>query len=331
MWHFIATSVKFPRGVEVVFWYTFCASMPIKQPVALRVAALLLICLASIQSHSTTVVVIVDSNGIVIATDSKGVQVAGVESHKVGQSEEVKARIIKGHYVIAGIGRGAYTFTRQRLNVTDLSITYEFGAWVSKLESSLNDNASFDDLVGAVKADISYTIPQLQTFVTGGGILPSDPVNVFEPFMEYVLAGYQSGVPRVCVLQFYIDWSRKLVVDPFETSLSSGPIAGHIRTYFFGMTEAISDFTNLDSYVYKRAMAVCPKAFHNLISPAPISLDESAAIARAFVGVEEETNPNLVGGRVRLVEIIPSGKALDLTSGSPKPVARTKPQSEKKK
>jgi hypothetical protein len=61
-----------------------------------------------------------------------------------------------------------------------------------------------------------------------------------------------------------------------------------------------------------RAMRIsrqCPAiqtTFQNLISDRPVTLDETAAFARVLVGIEEETNPHLVGGKVRGVEILPS-------------------------
>jgi hypothetical protein len=54
-------------------------------------------------------------------------------------------------------------------------------------------------------------------------------------------------------------------------------------------------------------MSRCPKTFQNLISDRPVTLDETAAFARVLGGIEEETNPNLVGSKVRGVEILPNG------------------------
>jgi hypothetical protein len=45
----------------------------------------------------------------------------------------------------------------------------------------------------------------------------------------------------------------------------------------------------------------------------PVTLNETAAFARVLGGIEEETNPNLVGGKVRGVEIFPNGRARDMT------------------
>jgi hypothetical protein len=57
----------------------------------------------------------------------------------------------------------------------------------------------------------------------------------------------------------------------------------------------------------------CPETFQKLISDRPVTLDETAAFARTLVGIEEQTNPSKVGGKVRGVEILPNGRARDMT------------------
>jgi hypothetical protein len=116
---------------------------------------------------------------------------------------------------------------------------------------------------------------------------PNRPEEIFELGIEYVIAGYQGGTPRLCVLKFYSDWGAKKIVGPYQVRRK---IVDQLYLYLFGVMEAITDFLNGKSYAYKQAMSRCPKTFQNLISDRPVTLEETAAFARVLGGIEEETN-----------------------------------------
>ena len=47
-------------------------------------------------------------------------------------------------------------------------------------------------------------IPKWQTVVSSRRANPNRPEEIFELGIEYVIAGYQGGTPRLCVLNFIL-------------------------------------------------------------------------------------------------------------------------------
>jgi hypothetical protein len=73
-------------------------------------------------------------------------------------------------------------------------------------------------------------------------------------------------------------------------------------------------------------------AVDKLIAHETISLNETIAVARTLVRVEEKTNPNSVGGEVRIIKILPTGAASYLIEDLPKTgTAKKKAEANKQK
>jgi hypothetical protein len=209
---------------------------------ALRLGVAILVILSSIQSHSTTALVIVSSGGIVVAVDSKLTGRVGSRGAEI--NDGIKVFSIQNRIAIVGIGREIFHIGKD--------INYDFATWVHSIESSLPDNVSFDDFVLTVNAELRKIIPKWQTVLSSGGMDPEIPEQIFELGIEYVIAGYQGGIPKLCVLKFYIDWDAKKVVGPYQVPRK---IIDQPHAYFFGVLESLTDLTNGQSYAYKQAMS----------------------------------------------------------------------------
>jgi hypothetical protein len=113
------------------------------------------------------------------------------------------------------------------------------------------------------------------------------------------------------------------VLGPYRITVEpDGPIVGHTRFHFTGIAQTIANFANRNSYAYKRALTISPQAFREFVAHRPITFDEAASLARALVRIEEETNPNSVGGEVRVVTILPTSGARYLVETLPKAKTR---------
>ena len=293
--------------------------------IAPRLTAILLITfifvLSSIQAHSTTVIAIVGDQGISIAADSKMVILG---AYRDGERETVKSFIIQDRLVIASLGYSANKWADPAGGVV---IDYEFEAWLRGIQASLPANVSFDDFVGIVKEAVRKMIPKWQAMVTAGKMPHKHYGDIFESLTQYVIAGYQDGVAKLASIEFYVDWDKNAVLGPYQVALAPPrvAVAGRTYTYFFGVTEVAFEAPNPQSYAYKQAMALSPKAFGDLMSGKDFPLNESNALARTLVEIEEQTNPHMVGGKVRMVEIAPNGKAREVIEEPPK----TKPEKQK--
>jgi hypothetical protein len=286
--------------------------------VAPRLAFIVLLIFSSTQSHSTATNVILGEGGIVIATDTKrGINTNG---EHVGEMQGTKMFIVQNRIAIACLGNCGYRFSQREIGGQTRSLDYDFATWVLNIESGLPDKCSFDEFVGIVKSEARKMVPILQPILSSEtGARPKDPTSVFEPFIQFVITGYQEGEPMLSVVELYFDWDAKLLHGPYDVTLEPNErLVGHYRYYFFGIQESAEDFLNRDSYAYQKTMACCTKAFQDLISKKAVPLDESAVFARSLIKIEEKTNPSDVGGNIQVIAIRPDGTASDLTGPLPK-------------
>jgi hypothetical protein len=83
----------------------------------LRLELAILVILSSIQSHSTTTVVLVSSGGIVVAVDSKLTARAG--SQGAGMSDGIKVFSVHNRIAIVGIGTKSFILERALIMTLD--------------------------------------------------------------------------------------------------------------------------------------------------------------------------------------------------------------------
>jgi hypothetical protein len=264
--------------------------------------------LLSLPLSATTLTIMVGSHGIVVAADSKFVN----EKHRfqrTGKEETVgKFALIQGRIVLASLGVG---------RMTSPTFRYEFETWVTELETRLPKDVSVEELgyiVEAESAKVLGSVP-LDEGVKKGVLKNSDPVpNVCDEFVQYVIAGYQGGSPRIILVRYYINWDEKKFVGPVRILLyPSDQSKLDFRVYTFGIREAVADSLNSQSYAYKLAMLKCPTAYQRFVAHQNISIDETVSVAKAFVEIEEGVNPDVVGGPVQTAVILPDGRAYDIS------------------
>jgi hypothetical protein len=129
---------------------------------------------------------------------------------------------------------------------------------------------------------------------------------------KFVIVGYQDGLPRLYEVHFDIDWNNKQLVGP--TKILLHPQTGNTSDYrilHLGVDEAIADIGNRESYAYHQAMISCPKTVNSVFGHDGTypTLDDTSAFSRVLIQVEHSTNPSQVGGAIRTVKILPTGRA----------------------
>lgn len=268
----------------------------------------------SIPSAATAIAIFTSNEGIAIATDSRIVGEGGCQE----EPQITKSFVVQGRFAIATLAHICFEFRdRKMLGSHIVSETtmlhYEFSTWVREIESGLPNDASFDKFCDVVNAKLSDLQSGLQPLVAAGRIQPNDPVNRFETFVEFVLVGYMNGRPQACIVQLNIDWQSRTVVDSFQMKAD---LFGRQRSGHLGSSNAAAHIINRQSYAYKQAMALCPKALVNFLTgdSSSISLNEAIALARISIQIEEKVDPDEIGGDIRVIVVIPSGRAREVSA-----------------
>jgi hypothetical protein len=273
--------------------------------------------------NATSAVVIIDSNGIVVSSDSKTVFVRGSDFSASGEAEHAKFAILKNRIVVLGIGAEAGKHG---------TVQYNFLTWMESLQLSLPPNVSVDDVTGIIEKESSakFSALGIDAALKTGEIHKNVSVEPCEMFAQFVIAGYQGGTPRLYKVQFDIDWNHQAFIGPVRTLLYPDPSGStpDYRIASFGNLDATNDIANRKSYAYQQAMILCPKAFADIMGGIPPTLDETIAYSRALVQIEKNTNPDTVGGTIRTVKILRIEGASEVVIANrtilPKPKATAK-------
>jgi len=250
---------------------------------------------------ATTVVVAVSKDGIVISTDSK-TTFRAADFSETGEREQSKFVIVKQRLVVIAIGVSDYRDTARH---------YNFLAWMQGVQLKLPDNITPDQLAGIIGKESESTFAALgvNKSLADGTLKNKTPAEPCEIFAQFVIVGYQDAVARIQKVQFDIDWNHHTLVGPTRIVLYPDGAESNYRVIRFGTQQAITDFLNRKSYAHQQAMALCPKAMADIDSSRYPSFDETVALTRALVQVEENTNPDEVGGPIRTVRVLPTGRA----------------------
>ena len=248
--------------------------------------------------RATTVLVMVGPHGIITASDSLA-RIAIPDSESTAQ----KLFIIQNRIVVASIGHYDMQGT-----TTSGPMHYNFLTWMKQLQSRLPPNISVDDLAERIRIESAAMFGGFDAALGRSNIKRPNPIEACEDFIQYVIASYYAGRPRVFVVHFYINWDEKKLIGPIKVL---EPFEGDFGIYPFGVTQAIgfADVLDGNSYAHKQAMRRCPTAFEHLLAHEDISLDETLMFAATLIKIQEDINPSEVGGAVQAVKISPDGRA----------------------
>jgi hypothetical protein len=269
---------------------------------------------------ATTIVLIVTPYGMVIGSDSKmfTTNVLGSDSSRVGEGSTKKFVIVQDRIIVASLGHS---------DIQRGSAHYNFLTWMEKLQTNLPDGISVDDLTSTIQAESAKVFAEITTALQRGIIKRHEPTETCGDFVRYVIAGYQGGAPRIQIVQYYVNWDEERLIGPQVILLDPDKqTVGNFRIHYLGIREALTNVLNRDSYAYKQTMINSPKAFRDLLAHRNVPLNETIALARAFIAVEEKISPDDVGGRIRLVKVLPNGRADEVIDNLPKTTTRQSQQ-----
>lgn len=281
---------------------------------------------------ATTIVSVIGKNGIVMLSDSKGTRPWAPAGEICRGGDIKKIAVIQDRWAVAGSDWACFHEAVRFPDGSGDEVAFDFIPWIHELERGIPKDASFDQFVGTIRDKFSDLVPQIEPFIAHGVWKRGEQQNSgnnFEPLITFSIAGYDSGVPRLTVVKFYIDWDTKTVLGAYLFPIKLRPVESGTNYNYAGISESIADFPDGNSYAHKRAIAIDRKAFTNVFDHGFSTLDESVAVGRVLVQIEEEIRPDLVSGPIRGVRITPDGRATEVIAALPKPEI-TKKQTPKK-
>lgn len=259
--------------------------------------------------------VLANRNGIAVSTDSKKTSVTS-DYVKVGEGPTEKTILIKDRIVIVSVGVSGVRYD---------SFHYDFATWVRNIQSSLPGDISVDDFAGIIETESAKQFSGFADLaIKRGAFKRRNSYDTCTDFIQYIIAGYQGGVPHIVVVHLETDWDNGRIVGPKISFVEPDGTdnSGYFRAYFFGIKDSITDVANRNSYAYQKATAQS-NVMERVLLHQDISIDETVALSRILIGIEEKTNPSDVGGSVISAKILPNGRAYNYLE-LPKPKTGTK-------
>lgn len=243
----------------------------------------------------TTVVVAVTPSAIVVGADSKTINPNGTA---------VKIFLLKKRLALADI-------YAESAKSKDGSITfYDFPTWVKEIDKNTDSKIS----VTALAATISEQMPHTFSFIIDAiksGKFTRDQArseNVGGDIVEYVIAGYENGVPVVQSIRLTPDWDANTVRRPLNVPLKEekGQRAdSHILWRGQGVT--LERLRVADSNEQNEFAARVPVEFTILRGGKDLTANQASNVVRAMLGLESKANPRYVSFPITIVTIPRTG------------------------
>lgn len=258
------------------------------------------------RSGATTVVVLIAANNMVVSSDSLTTS-RRADFSSTGSFEQKKWVVIQKRILVATIQVSDYR---------DAGVHYNFLTWMEDLQKHLPESVSVDDLASIIEKESSaeFSALHIAESVKNGSFKNPAPNEPCEIFTEFVIAGYQAGQPRLYKVEFDLDWNNKNLVGPRRELLYPGLLGfSNPRIIRFGTQEAILDVQNPRSFAYQKVVSLSPDSITQLGPGQNPPVKSLIDFTRALVQVEEETNPDEVGGKIESVSWSPKGEIEEFT------------------
>jgi hypothetical protein len=256
------------------------------------------LCTYALRCQATSIIVVVTGNNIVVASDTKKDWMhAGPNHEKTGN----KVVVIENRAALGttGLGRlGDFDADRFIVGIKD---TYCGDTSVSAIERVIKD--------------------KLKPFMDGFLAYVADgPVTDKEAFLgsvlvDFIVAGYEKGIPTIDIITLDIDWNSRKVSRPITHSIYPSPnipVDRNPRPFAFGNHDAIDAALNNTSSKERKA-AYTFRGFETGFwgDIRDITTKQAVDIAADTVRFEAEFSPKDVGPPINLVTLSRDGKAVE--------------------
>jgi len=262
--------------------------------------------------RATTVVYVTSSCGMAVGADGK----------TVPGGTAVKIALLKNRLVVADLYYESATAPGSG------AVVYDFPTWVKQIDDSTDADISLSGLVDVIKKQMGSTFSFASEWIKNGKLTKerAREVGVTGYLVQYVVAGYENGVPLVYSLTLMPDWDAKTVNGPFEVVLKKG---GPKNTAFdFGWRGRGTGLSLINS-----ANTEPQREFDDRIraeldltkSGRCLTAEHLSNVARAMLVIETEYDPHYVGFPLTVIALPKNGDGTVTTDESNTPVVLTLP------
>jgi len=236
--------------------------------------------------HATTVVVVITPQAIYVGADGKH-----TSGGPIAHSRPItKAVIFQKRLIVACLGICRMSLPSERTNKADV---FDFTEWIGDVEKKAPANVSVSDLTSLLERESSVTFNdfKVEDFIGAGAF---DGQRPQKNFVDFVVLGYDAGVPTVNRVKYEIDWSKRRLI---LRILNDHPRPDTGRDFdFFILGESVTlvnDVKNRESNTYKELVALVPNVVPKLAAMQPLSHDEATSLCLAVLKIQTKHLKNI--------------------------------------
>jgi len=140
----------------------------------------------------------------------------------------------------------------------------------------------------------------IEKYMRSGALVKSQPLE--DTLVEYIVAGYESGMPTIIRTYFNLDWHDKRLVGPVRDV--DFPASGNNPNFGIkmnGVNCGIQEFAEVNSYAYKRFHSSFPAILAKAASGHELTQEEAVTAIRVLISIQAEVTPSQVGKDSRIV------------------------------
>ena len=272
-------------------------------------AILVAVVAVATNARATTVVYVTSSCGMAVGADGK----------IVPGDTAVKIALLKNRLVVADLYYESAT-------APGGAVVYDFPTWVKQIDDSTDANISLSGLVEVIKKQMASTFSWASEAIKNGKMKKGQDWGVDQYLVQYVIAGYENGVPLIYSLTLMPDWNAKTVNGPFEVLLKKG---GPKNTAFEWGWRGRGTGLNLISTANtepQREFNDKLKAELDLThSGHCLTSEQLSKVARTMLAIETKYDPRYVGFPLTVIALPKNGNGTVTTYEGNSPVLLTLP------
>jgi hypothetical protein len=271
-------------------------------------------------------VVVVATNGarattVVYVTSSCGMAV-GADGKTVPDGTAVKIALLKNRLVVADL------YYESAKAPGGSALVYDFPTWVRQIDNSTDADISLSGLVEVIKKQMASTFSFASEAIKNGKLTKEQAreIGATGYIVQYVVAGYEHGVPLVYSLTLMPDWDAETVNGPFEVVLKKGEPKN--TAFDFGWRGRGTGLNLIST-----ANTEPQREFNDRIraeldlthSGHCVTSEHLSNVARAMLAIETKYDPRYVGFPLTVIALPKNGNGTVTTYESNSPVLLTLP------
>jgi hypothetical protein len=291
-----------------------------KRYLALIVAVVVV---AANDARATSVVYVTSSCGMAVGADGKtapfGIGV-GADGKTAPAGTAVKIALLKNRLVVADL------YYESAKAPGGSAVLYNFPTWVRQIDNSTDADISLSGLVEVIKKQMASTFSFVSEAIKNGKLTKEQAGGMEQYIVQYVVAGYENGVPLVYSLTLMPDWDAKTVNGPFEVVLKKGEPKNSGFDFGWRGRGTGLNLINTANSEPEREFNDRIRAELDLIhSGHCLTSEHLSNVARSMLVIETKYDPHYVGFPLTVIDLPKNGNGTVITYESNTPAMLTLP------